>query len=140
MDDVTGPVDESGISRRSALKKIGTGAAIAWTAPVLMSASAKAFAASAAPGCAKGGICDFQGFCGGEASPCSCFHTTDGHPNFCANTDFICGNPVCNTSADCAPGQACVASCCPTNVCVDPCVPGANPTQPHNPGQARGSL
>jgi hypothetical protein len=40
------------VSRRSALKKIGAGAAIAWSAPVIMSVGQPAFAAGTpAPAC-----------------------------------------------------------------------------------------
>jgi hypothetical protein len=40
------PSDENGISRRRLIKRIGTGAAVAWTAPILTSLRVPAFAQS----------------------------------------------------------------------------------------------
>ena len=121
--------DQAMISRRRMLKRVGAGAAIAWTAPILTSVNSPAFAAYGCPvsGCQKGMICDVFVSCG--SSPlCSCLHTTDpGNPTFCCDTDFICANQVCNTCADCPAGQACITSCCPNNVCVAPCTGGAAP-------------
>src|SRR5207249_650607 len=42
------PQDPSAISRRHLVKRIGAGAAVAWTAPVLLSLKVPAFAASPA--------------------------------------------------------------------------------------------
>jgi hypothetical protein len=41
----------SGISRRSALRKIGAGAAVAWTAPAVVTIGARAVAAGSPPPC-----------------------------------------------------------------------------------------
>jgi hypothetical protein len=128
------------VSRRAMLRRVGAGAAIAWTAPVLSSVRVPAFAATGpcpVSGCNKGEICDVFMNCG--ASPdCSCFHTTDpGGPTFCSDTDFICDNQVCRTCAECPAGWACVASCCQNLVCAPPCTAGA--AQGPRSG-ARGSL
>jgi hypothetical protein len=45
-DSLQNPSDSSGISRRRMIKRIGAGAAVAWTAPVLMSVRVPAFAQS----------------------------------------------------------------------------------------------
>jgi CHRD domain len=42
------PSDQNGISRRRMIKRIGAGAAVAWTAPVLMTVKTPAFAQSPA--------------------------------------------------------------------------------------------
>ena len=131
--------DRAGISRRRMLKRIGAGAAVALTAPVLTSIRTPAFAASGCPvtGCQKGGICDSFVPCGGGGR-CSCLHTTDaGNPTFCCDTDFVCGDQVCETCADCPAGWACITSCCPTNTCAPPCTGGAAPKRQ---GGARASL
>src|SRR5438046_3101463 len=54
---------KEGISRRKMLKRIGAGAAIAWTAPVLTSIRTPAFAAGS-PGCP-------DSCAGGDFGPCS---------------------------------------------------------------------
>jgi hypothetical protein len=115
MDDTT---TGRGISRRSALKKIGAGAAVAWTAPVLMSAVAPAFAASFAtapcPGCCAQ-ACGCASTC--ASGSCFCNLTTEGDC-FCRVGAPACP-PSCTTSGDCPAGQRClVSTCCPgPNVC-----------------------
>jgi hypothetical protein len=66
-------VDSGGISRRKMLRRIGAGAAIAWTAPVLTSMRAPAFAQGSI-GCPGGGLpcqapgdpCTGQVLCGNQ--------------------------------------------------------------------------
>jgi hypothetical protein len=127
------------VSRRTMLRRLGAGAAISWTAPVLMSLRAPAFAASPpcpVSGCEKGEICDAFVSCGGRGD-CSCLHTTDpGNPTFCSDTDFICGNQNCETCADCPAGWACITSCCPTNTCAPPCTGGAGAPKPQSGARA----
>jgi hypothetical protein len=113
------------ISRRKMLKRIGAGAAIAWTAPVLTSLRTPAFGQRYAvcaecPGCGQAG---FPAPCGAEPS-CFCVGTAEGGC-FCSN-DFGCGaTGPCTTSADCPTGWACQsgpgAGCCGSGVCVPPC-------------------
>src|SRR4051812_25038306 len=70
---------QPGLSRRSALKRIGAGAAIAWSAPVILSAGSRAFAAAGSPG---------------PGTPCNC---TLIPPRFCNTvTSCICVNHVVN--------------------------------------------
>src|SRR4030081_2374443 len=96
------PERQDGISRRRMLKRIGAGAAIAWTAPILTSVRTPAFAASAGP-CAPPCGC----FCGGQAKVCGtdpngdclCGITTE-DTCFCGS-DIGCGaNGFCSSSAD----------------------------------------
>jgi hypothetical protein len=114
------PEVEDGISRRRMLKRIGAGAAIAWSAPVLTSIRTPAFAQGyAACPC-------FQFDCNGPPCPgtvCACLTDVDGG-EFCSN-DFSCGstNP-CTTNGDCpagwfCQGDGCAGSC--GQVCVPPC-------------------
>ena len=118
-----------GLSRRSALKRIGAGAAIAWTAPAMLSID-RAFAAGSAPcsGCATN-PCGFRPFapCGPE---CLCAQKADGS---CACVVPFCTGP-CNTDADCSPGQVCgFAPCCGANTCAFECGGPRAPAKPAQP-------
>src|SRR5919201_1570240 len=93
-----------GISRRRMLKRIGAGAAVAWSAPILTSLKTPAFAATPTCQCSAQ-QCDVLSPCGincgcfqNQAGGCACVDLKDG---FCASF-----NP-CNTAADCAPGEVC---------------------------------
>lgn len=118
---------ESRISRRRMLKRIGAGAAVAWSAPVLSSLRTPAFAQGYPPVCRE--PCEFT--CGGtvqECGPgiggfgCLCDHDVAGEC-FCLNDAFCSDLAACTTSGDClVPGFRCVPStCCPTAVCAPPC-------------------
>ena len=113
MDDTQAP----SVSRRSMLKGIGAGAAIAWTTPILTSVRATAFAAS-------GGQCDVsKQFCGppdprcGQpgvacALPpgCQVGACTIMNDRSCLCWDFaVCTspNPICQSDADCGSGFKC---------------------------------
>lgn len=115
----------AGLSRRSMIKRIGAGTALVWAAPSILSTSSGSAMGSPLPcpssGCSKNGICALFANCGtNNNGRCSCFFTTDGS-TFCADTDFICGNQICETCADCPDGWACVETCCANKVCAPPC-------------------
>jgi hypothetical protein len=126
--------DRHPISRRRMLKRIGAGAAVAWTAPILTSIRTPAFAQSAV--CAAGcPACQF----GPPCSTCNCV----GIPVecFCSNIG-VCQaqTPICATDADCVPvtgpGSRC-ATCvfdpsCVATSCWGPC-PGSGRI-PRRPG------
>jgi hypothetical protein len=124
------------ISRRRMLKRVGAGAAIAWSAPILSSLRTPAFAQAyptrcqggPGTGCAVGGD-----HCGGQVDcgeGCSCLATSAGD---CFCHQFVsCGNAgvtACTSDADCGPSQTnprgegwrCASSCCGTNLCHPPC-------------------
>jgi hypothetical protein len=129
--DKGGPMKEQragkGISRRSMLKRLGVGAAVAWSAPVLTSLRTPAWAQyGLCPDCVD---CTFMGVCGTD---CACV----GVPSpdcFCASFGFCTSpNPVCATDEDCGPGARCApcvfAECVETS-CWFPCgSPRAVPT------------
>jgi hypothetical protein len=102
---------ESQISRRRMLKRIGAGAAVAWTAPVLTSLRAPAFAQGRyCNQCTPDNDCINQIDCSAAGDfSCCCGRTPEG-PCFCYQHGS-CGN-ACSSQADCAPGTTCVASCC----------------------------
>ena len=99
----------NGISRRRMLKRIGAGAAVAWSAPVLTSLRTPAFAQASqvcGPGCPE---CQFGAQC---LNTCACV----GVPVDCLCADTgICSSPdpICETDADCEamcggrPGSRC---------------------------------
>jgi hypothetical protein len=122
---------EEGISRRKMLKRIGAGATIVWSAPVLTSIRTPAFATSPArcPTCSP--------FCGGENprcedpgdDPCACVQRHEGGCE-CVQTDFLEECKSCLSDADCEPDQFCVdvippcLSCPeggPTSICWGRC-------------------
>jgi hypothetical protein len=118
---------KEGISRRKMMKRIGAGAAIAWTAPILTSIRTPAFAQTAGPApCDPGQVCAACGAaqaCMGNAA-CNCWLTSG---NVCACLNFVqfCGQtPPCpNGQADCdaaAPGDTCIQTCCGM-ICAPPC-------------------
>jgi hypothetical protein len=148
-------VDETGnskdISRRSALKRIGAGAAIAWSAPVLMSVGDKAFAASPTP-CATtctrcyaaigGGCTPESAVCGSDAAGnCYCSATTEGDC-FCAANRFGSGG-ACSDSRTCGPGERCMLICnggCAGTFCLPPCgsATAFAPNRAGSPGSSAG--
>jgi hypothetical protein len=120
---------EGGISRRSVLKRIGAGAAIAWTAPILTSIRTPAFAQSVVK-CSQcaGDFCSGQSTCGTEPPfGCPCAQIVGQEPNcFCYHDDFCVNRTPCpGGQGDCPAGQTCVHTCCDavigSPVCWDPC-------------------
>ena len=120
-----------GISRRKMLKRIGAGAAIAWTAPVLTSIKTPAFAASCGPpspcppencGCSP---CAGAIPCNGSSS-CNCWLKGDG--SYCVCAAFVqfcgdCGSCPSGCDNECAGGCACVQTCCGFTCAPTPCPP-----------------
>ena len=119
-------VPDGGISRRRALKRIGAGAAIAWSAPILTSLRTPAFAQSPTCGPCEGDFCGGQSQCS-DAPPLGCFcaQIVGSEPTcFCYQDDFCSNRTPCpNGQSDCPSGQTCTHTCCddPTPVCFDPC-------------------
>lgn len=134
------PFDDSafdGISRRRVLKRIGSGVAIAWTAPILTSIRTPAFAQPYGCTCRVFACGQTPDLCD-NGCPCTTHH--EGGPCVCWNGGACDGQaPICATDADCSgfgPNFVCadVVDCgCAGNVaCVDT---SACPTG----GQFRGS-
>jgi len=122
---------QDGISRRKMLKRIGAGAAVAWSAPILTSMATPAFAQYDEFPC---GTCDPANPCSaldpcGPSGACACFvlqreprcKCGDFPSNFCA--DY----PPCATDADCPSGMECYLSCCPAGICRGPCTGSSGP-------------
>lgn len=105
-----------GISRRSMLKRVGAGAAIAWSAPVLTSIRTPAFAqydvcTEGCPACQFGQFCNNCGGCVGLPEECICADT-----GICQSPQ-----PICRSDADCeaiCPGGRC-ARCVFDPSCVE---------------------
>ena len=95
------------ISRRRILKRIGAGAAVAWTAPILTSIRTPAFAASGPCAgcppydCVNPQTCSPTCHCGPhhEGGGCICFS----FPGTCNHGG---GAPICATDADCGNPRA----------------------------------
>lgn len=127
MDEIERP---EGISRRRMLKRIGAGAAIAWSAPVLTSLRIPAFAQAAsgpcAPTCTTNYCCDSANCgpvpCTSDPNVCLCSSTIAGDC-FCAQNVYCSGSQVvCATDADCAfCGGRCMNDCSGTPSCLPPC-------------------
>ena len=115
---------ENEISRRKMLKRIGAGAAVAWTAPVLTSIRTPAFAQSAQcpNGCADILCFSESDFACNEAATCICTRTTE-DTCFCGDGNCPCDTyPACSSSSDCAPGRECGLLCCTGELaCLPPC-------------------
>jgi hypothetical protein len=140
----------SGISRRSAIKRIGVGAAVVWSAPAIVSVS-RAYGQVGSPGalgcpeCDVDDLCSGQGFCSEDEFTCPCSPQLDGETCFCwqgphGGCDEFGGrcDPE-NGNADCDAGETCVPTCCyvggATGVCMVPC---GQPGFAAGPGAAGG--
>lgn len=94
------------ISRRRMLKRIGAGAAIAWSAPVLSSLRTPAFAQYPGPvlcptGAACFAVCGISvGPPGIGGTPCNCRDDTEGNRR-CGNNYFCFHSTACINSAEC---------------------------------------
>jgi hypothetical protein len=127
------------ISRRRMLKRIGAGAAVAWSAPILTSIRTPAFAQYGA--CSPGSSCfACQGcptpespHCGGNpdcftAEWCGCVTTAEGENACLAN---VFGSGPCSSSDTCLENEVCVAICaagCDAAAmeCIPTCASGAS--------------
>ncbi len=138
---------EAGVSRRKMLKRIGAGAAVAWSAPILTSIKTPAFA-QGSPRCVPFDVCGQGNFCG-PGSPCG------GLPPGCAaafcsvlmDNSCICSDvfywcdpdgQTCQSDADCVPGYRCgriqnndcLCQTGDTSACFHPCGSGAARSAP----------
>ena len=121
----------AGTTRR---RFVGTGAKLAYTAPLIAASfkmSAQAAGAVVVSGvggcttfnCGSPEFCSDDYFCDsfGRYS-CICSHSVDGVP-FCGDWCFACGGGTgfgCDADSDCASGWHCTTTCC-GNYCVGPC-------------------
>jgi hypothetical protein len=118
-------VPGDGISRRRMLKRIGVGAAVAWSAPILTSIKAPAFAQYGSP-CDPGAQCDvnmpcnFAIDCQNSGGTCNCWVLTDRSGCWCGPFDPCSNHAPCSSNADCASGERCIENCC-GRLCYAPC-------------------
>jgi hypothetical protein len=114
------PIEE-GISRRSAIKRIGVVGAVAWSAPVLSSMSAPAFAQDGTPGpnpeC-EGATCTTFIQCSSGNPDCVCVSICPGG-GLCVPGSTLCSSLLPCDNCDCPDGQLCaVDTCCGIPVCI----------------------
>ena len=119
-------LEESRVSRKKMLKRMGVGAAALWTAPIVLSAETPAFAGALNKLCQKTALQTGQASCWvcpaanspcGTTGCCFCFTLVSGCC-FCGN-DYFCGNvPPCG---QCPSGWKCGITCCGTKDCIPPC-------------------
>ena len=110
------------ISRRTILKRIGAGAAVAWSAPILTSIATPAFAQASGGACA-GGTCPPCQF----GSPCLSVCACVGIPDTCFCSDLGECNDVgiCQNDQDCIPFTGPGSKCAPCNFSPDTCKGGS---------------
>jgi hypothetical protein len=117
-------VSRNGISRRRMLKRIGAGAAIAWSAPVLTSLRAPAFAQESP--CDPGAGCDLNTPCNvpipclGGNPACNCWVLSNRSACFCGPIVPCSDLQFCGPGDSCPYGQVCVENCC-GKLCYSPC-------------------
>jgi hypothetical protein len=140
--------------RRDALKKIGMGAGVAWSAPVAMSFFERASAASGSPAPTSttstslpppvedclGATCETFVPCTSLNPDCICVTTPDGP--FCVPGSTPCtAGPQCGAGNTCPPGYLCaVDTCCGVPVCAPISIINECPPDPGggaNAGKAR---
>jgi hypothetical protein len=135
------PTEETheGISRRRMLKRIGAGAAVAWTAPVLTSLKTPAFAQAYPPcPCDLNTPCNFAIDCEDSGGSCNCWVLADRSKCWCGPispcTDYVpCDN------GRCAEGFVCVENCC-GQLCYPECPAQSGPRGPRRSGPKYGTL
>jgi hypothetical protein len=120
------------ISRRRMLKRIGAGAAVAWSAPILTSIRTPAMA-QYPPSCTEcaGDFCTGQTDCCADCPPfgCTCAQPVGqegGAVCFCYQDDICMARTSCpGGQGDCPSRQTCVHTCCDTTagvpLCFEPC-------------------
>lgn len=136
---------EEGVSRRKMLKRVGAGAAVAWSAPVLTSIKKPAFA-QGSPRCVPFDLCGANpDFCGQPGSACGdlppgcagagCTVLIDGSC-LCWDFGYFCDpdGQTCQSDADCQSGLRCgrINAPCACNTgddtaCRHPCGAGSAP-------------
>jgi hypothetical protein len=122
-------VQASSVSRRTMLKGVGAGAAIAWSTPILSSLRTPAFAQGSPPpppGCDQNQTCfdcpDRATCHSNDACQCWLVSPDNGSGCFCGTfVDGCDGAPHCDGGqGQCAGGTTCVQTCC-GQVCVEAC-------------------
>ena len=150
-DEEPTPDDARDVSRRDALKKIGIGAGIAWSAPVVLSFYNAAGAATGTPDNSTtttgeitippshpectGATCETFGPCSSSNPDCVCVSTPDPSVALCVPGGTRCATlEACAPDFSCPPGFFCaIDSCCVTPVCVPLAIAGkCPPTEPTN--------
>jgi hypothetical protein len=128
------------ISRRRMLKRIGAGAAIAWSAPVLTSLSTPAFAQYDRCEQCAGNFCTGQTPCGGNPD-CLCAQVVGAETTcFCYRGAFTTTCATLPKCADgCPTGTTCVHTCCDA-LTGAVCLPGCSTASPEAPHAAEGGL
>jgi hypothetical protein len=132
-------LSDDGISRRRMLKRIGAGAAVAWSAPILTSIRSPAFAQGSPTECGVPGIdcftCDIRELdCNGDPL-CGCVPTQESDC-FCIAPQSCAGLQPCNSSSECPAGTRCANSCCGEPLCLVGCGGGQKPRS----GRGRNAL
>lgn len=102
-----------GLSRRRMLKATGAGAAVAWTAPALISVGGAV--AGASPACQDPAAC--VSFCGDN---CGCVPPVEGGA-FCHQGSSCSQLQACTQTSECPAGYSCASSCCADLRCLPPC-------------------
>ena len=128
------------------LKRIGAGAAFAWTAPIVTSMRTPAFAQGSPAGCDRNDNCgcDVNKPCNmaipcGPDGTCNCWVRGSGciclfFVQFCACVSSCCPS---GQDSECPPGQCCIFTCCEF-ICIPPCT--ASIPQPRDVSGARTTL
>ncbi|MGH2554733.1 MAG: hypothetical protein ACRDHO_03330 [Actinomycetota bacterium] len=131
-------VTTEGISRRRMIKRIGAGAAIAWSAPILTSIRTPAFAETPPDDACPDTGCPGENFapCTGNPSGCAegactgglgCFKGDDTEGGcHCYQNIFCSCVSACTSSADCGDRQFCMLNtgCGSGGVCINCCGEG----------------
>jgi hypothetical protein len=136
-------ISESGISRRRMLKRIGAGAAVAWSAPILTSIKTPAFAQSPPnespcdPGAPCSIPCNVAIPCKNGNPLCNCWVRVDGQGCWCGDLDACVNHTPCSSNADCQANEICIENCCGT-LCYKPCGAAAGARRRSKAGAAHG--
>jgi hypothetical protein len=133
---------KEGISRRRMIKRIGAGAAVAWTAPILTTVRTPAFAQNiercSAEDCGCSDPCNFAIPCQGNPT-CNCWVHASSRVCVCQFFVGSCGDfGLCPGGSDteCAEGMCCVDTCCGFT-CAPACGFSGNPPQHGNGATTR---
>ena len=123
--------DDQRLSRRSALKGLGAAgtAAVAWTAPTILSSPAASAATIVPHPCADGDCgpddCDDQNGCGDDSTtglPCTCKQNVGPEVGCTCTQNVPCAGLVpCSVQSPCPEGFICQIGCCGEPLCFPLC-------------------
>jgi hypothetical protein len=122
---MTEETNDTGVTRRQALTRLGVGAAVVWTVPIVTGVTMPAMAegsvvTSRCTDCSPTDACTGQPPCGDPTGNCFC-SSQENHCG-CYNGNVFCSDVTTCPDGTCPDGYSCFPlTCCGEPVCLLPC-------------------